>query len=79
VRRQRPLLPPEQRDTFARVVKRSFSQRRKMMFKLLKEDWPEPRLAAEFERLSLSPQARAEQVSLEQFAQLAQALFRSHK
>jgi 16S rRNA (adenine1518-N6/adenine1519-N6)-dimethyltransferase len=79
VRRQRPLLPPGQQDTFARIVKRSFSQRRKMMFKLLKEDWPEPRLAAEFEHLKLSPQIRAEQVSLEQFAQMAQALFQTPK
>ena len=73
VRREPPLLPPEQRDTFARIVKRSFSQRRKMMLKLLKEDWPEPRLAREFERLNLSPQIRAEEVSLEQFAQIAQS------
>ncbi len=77
VRREQPLLAPEQRDTFVRIVKRSFSQRRKMMLKLLKEDWPEPRLAAEFERLKLSPQVRAEEVSLEQFAQMAQALFRN--
>jgi len=35
---------------------------RKMMLKLLKEDWPEPRLVAEFERLRLSPQIRAEEV-----------------
>ena len=55
------------------IVKRSFSQRRKMMLKLLKEDWPEPRLATEFERLKLSPQVRAEEVSLEQFAQIAQS------
>ena len=48
-----------------------------MMLKLLKEDWPEPRLATEFERLKLSPQIRAEEVSLEQFAQMAQALFRA--
>ena len=67
-------LAPEARDTFARIVRRSFSQRRKMMFKLLKEDWPEPRLAAEFERLKLSPQIRAEKVSLEQFIRLARNL-----
>ena len=79
VRREQPLLPPEQRDTFTRIVKRSFSQRRKMMLKLLKEDWPEPRLATEFERLKLSPQIRAEEVSLEQFAQMTQALFRDTK
>ena len=79
VRREQPLLPPEQRDTFTRIIKRGFSQRRKMMLKLLKEDWPEPRLAAEFERLKLSPQIRAEAVSLEQFAQMAHTLFRNLK
>ncbi|MEI8041968.1 MAG: 16S rRNA (adenine(1518)-N(6)/adenine(1519)-N(6))-dimethyltransferase RsmA [Verrucomicrobiota bacterium] len=73
-RRPRPLLQPEERHTFVRIVKRSFSQRRKMMLKLLKQDWPAPRLAAEFERLNLSPLIRAEAVSLEQFAQLAQGL-----
>ena len=79
VRREQPLLAPEQRETFVRITKRSFSQRRKMMLKLLKEDWPESRLAAEFERLNLSPQVRAEEVSLEQFVQMAQALFRNPK
>jgi 16S rRNA (adenine1518-N6/adenine1519-N6)-dimethyltransferase len=79
VRREQLLLPLEQRNTFIKIVKRSFSQRRKMMFKLLKGDWPEPRLAAEFERLKLSPKIRAEEVSLEDFAQLAQSLFRSPK
>ena len=74
VRRVRPLLSRKQRDTFTRIVKRSFSQRRKMMLKLLKEDWPEPPLAMEFERLKLSPRARAEDVSLERFTQIAQAL-----
>jgi 16S rRNA (adenine1518-N6/adenine1519-N6)-dimethyltransferase len=74
VRRQDPLLPLEMRVPFIRIVKRSFSQRRKMMLKLLKQDWPGPRLIAEFERLGLSPQIRAEAVSLEQFAQLTQGL-----
>jgi 16S rRNA A1518/A1519 N6-dimethyltransferase RsmA/KsgA/DIM1 with predicted DNA glycosylase/AP lyase activity len=45
-----------------------------MMFKLLKQDWPEQQLAREFKRLKLSPQIRAEAVSLEQFAQLAHAV-----
>jgi 16S rRNA (adenine1518-N6/adenine1519-N6)-dimethyltransferase len=79
VRREQPLLLPEQRETFTRIVKRSFSQRRKMMLKLLKEDWPEARLTEAFERLRLSPQIRAEDVSLEQFAQMARALFRNTK
>jgi len=77
VRREPPLLRPEQRETFRQIVRRSFSQRRKMMLKLLKEDWPEQQLAREFERLKLSPQIRAEEVSLEQFTQLAQGLFPS--
>jgi 16S rRNA (adenine1518-N6/adenine1519-N6)-dimethyltransferase len=75
VRREQLLLPREQRDAFARVVKRGFSQRRKMMLKLLREDWPEPRIAAEFARLGLSPQIRAEEVSLPQFTQLARVLY----
>jgi 16S rRNA (adenine1518-N6/adenine1519-N6)-dimethyltransferase len=74
VRRERPLLAPAERETFVQIVRRSFSQRRKMMLKLLKQDWPEPRLATEFERLRLSPQVRAEEVSLEDFARMTQAL-----
>jgi 16S rRNA (adenine1518-N6/adenine1519-N6)-dimethyltransferase len=74
VRREQPRLLREQRDTFTRIVKRSFSQRRKMMLKLLKEDWPEQRLVGEFERLKLSHQIRAEEVSVEQFTELARGL-----
>ena len=79
VRREQPLLPVAERGTFRRIVKRGFSQRRKMMLKLLKQDWPEACLVAEFERLRLSPQIRAEQVSLEQFTQMATTLFRNPK
>jgi 16S rRNA (adenine1518-N6/adenine1519-N6)-dimethyltransferase len=79
MRRAEPLLRDEARGAFIRIVKRSFSQRRKMMLKLLKQDWPEQRLVGEYERLKLSPQIRAEAVSLEQFAQIAQGLFRSPK
>jgi 16S rRNA (adenine1518-N6/adenine1519-N6)-dimethyltransferase len=74
VRREPPPLTNDQRRVFVRLVKRGFSQRRKMMLKLLKQDWPQPRLAQEFERLNLSPQIRAEKVSLDQFIQLARNL-----
>jgi 16S rRNA (adenine1518-N6/adenine1519-N6)-dimethyltransferase len=74
VRRDPPPLTLEQRGIFIKLVKRSFSQRRKMMLKLLKQDWPAQRLAQEFERLNLSPQIRGEKVSLDQFAQLARNL-----
>ncbi|HWI55594.1 MAG TPA: 16S rRNA (adenine(1518)-N(6)/adenine(1519)-N(6))-dimethyltransferase RsmA [Bacillota bacterium] len=73
-RREHALLAPEHRDTFTRVVKRSFSQRRKMMLKLLKQDWSAPALEQAFQTVQLSPQVRAESVSLEQFAQLARVL-----
>ena len=70
VRRAEPLLAISQKDVFAKVVKRSFSQRRKKMIKLLKEEWPLPKLEKAFQHLNLAMQARAETISLEQFAQL---------
>jgi 16S rRNA (adenine1518-N6/adenine1519-N6)-dimethyltransferase len=73
-RRETPLLPEGHRQAFVKIVKRAFSQRRKMMFKLLKEDWPAEKLARAFEELQLSPAVRAEAVSLEQFVRLAKIL-----
>jgi 16S rRNA (adenine1518-N6/adenine1519-N6)-dimethyltransferase len=74
VRRDPPPLTDDQRRVFIKLVKRGFSQRRKMMLKLLKQDWAAPRLAQEFERLNLSPLIRAEKVSVDHFAQLARNL-----
>jgi len=71
LRRPQPLLSSEHTRTFVRLVKRGFSQRRKMMLKLLKAEWPLPRLQAAFEQVGLSPMIRAEAVTLEQFVQLA--------
>jgi len=73
-RREPPLLAAETRPIFTKIVKRSFSQRRKMMLKLLKEDWPIERLEAAFLKHGLSPRARAEDVSLENFIGLSKAL-----
>ena len=73
-RRTQPLLPDAHREAFVKIVKRAFSQRRKMMMKLLKQDWPEDRLTAAFARLGIAPQTRAEAVGLELFARLAQIL-----
>ena len=72
--RPQPPLAASQRETFTKVVKRSFSQRRKMMLKLLKEDWPSERLEFAFAQLALPLQARAETVTLEQFIRLTQML-----
>lgn len=73
-RRGQDLLPAAVEPVFVRLVKRSFSQRRKMMLKLLKQDWPLDRLHGAFARVGLNDHARAERASLEQFAQLACAL-----
>jgi 16S rRNA (adenine1518-N6/adenine1519-N6)-dimethyltransferase len=73
-RRNQPLLGPGEYPVFEKVVKRSFSQRRKMMLKLLKADWPAPRLELAFAALGLASQARAETVALEQFVELTKLL-----
>jgi 16S rRNA (adenine1518-N6/adenine1519-N6)-dimethyltransferase len=71
IRRPQPLLHLAEKEVFVKLVKRGFSQRRKMMLKLLKQDWPAENLSKAFADLSLSPQARAETVNLEQFVALA--------
>lgn len=73
-RRTQPLLDPELINSFAQVVKRSFSQRRKMMMKLLKSDWPESALNETFADLDISPSIRAERVSLEEFVEITKRL-----
>jgi 16S rRNA (adenine1518-N6/adenine1519-N6)-dimethyltransferase len=73
-RRPRPLLEPKLRPVFAGLVKRGFSQRRKMLLKLLKNDWPAEALETAWAELRLAPQARAETVTLEQFVRLTALL-----
>ena len=73
-RRKSPLLPNDQRPVFVKIVKRAFSQRRKMMLKLLKQDWPKEKLEQAFNESQLSYQTRAEEVSLEQFVGLVKIL-----
>jgi len=73
-RREQPLLPENLRGDFVKIVKRAFSQRRKMMFKLLKQDWPEDKLKAAFAQLKISPQERAEKLSLQTFTAFAKSM-----
>jgi 16S rRNA (adenine1518-N6/adenine1519-N6)-dimethyltransferase len=75
IRRAQPLLPENQHADFVKIVKRAFSQRRKMMMKLLKQDWPEQKLKQVFQQLCIPLQERAEKLSLEQFAALTGKLF----
>jgi 16S rRNA (adenine1518-N6/adenine1519-N6)-dimethyltransferase len=73
-RRTAPLLEADLCPMFVKIVKRSFSQRRKMMLKLLKADWNAKALEKAFSDTQIQPQARAETVSLEQFVRLTQCL-----
>lgn len=74
VRREKPLLADEQRAAFVKIVKRAFSQRRKMMLKLLKTEWPPDKLERAFAELRISLQERAEKLNLEQFVGLTNLL-----
>lgn len=67
-------LPPEQVLNFQRLVKLAFSARRKMMAKLLKQQWSSEKITRAFEKIGIPPQARAETVSLEQFVWLTKEL-----
>ncbi len=77
VRRETPLLPEAQHAAFEKIVKRAFSQRRKMLLKLLKQDWPVEKLTSAFAELQISPQERGEKLSLEQFVALTEKLLAS--
>ena len=73
-RRQSPLIDDSRRDVFVKLVKRAFSQRRKMMLKLLKQDWQPEQLQRAYDALQLSPQIRAEAVTLEQFVEFSRMM-----
>ena len=73
-RRPEPFLTEAQRPVFTRIVKRAFSQRRKMMLKLLKQDWAADQLTAAFAALNISPLERAEKLSLNHFTALTRQL-----
>lgn len=73
-RRPSPLLGGPLRDVYVRLVKRAFSQRRKMMIKLIKAEWPEEQAAAAIAQVGLRPDIRAEKVTVEQFVELTKLL-----
>ncbi len=73
-RREQSLLPEHLRIAFVKIVKRAFSQRRKMMLKLLKQDWTQEKLEPAFDMLKISRLERAEKLSLEQFVELTKSL-----
>ena len=74
-RRTPPLLTGDLRPCFVSILKRSFSQRRKMMAKLLKEDWETSAVERALQETGLPSAVRAEMVSLEQFTKLTRILY----
>lgn len=60
---------------FKQLVRAAFSQRRKMLRKMLvQSQFPAPRVDAAFEKLKIQPTARGEELSLEDFVRLANEL-----
>lgn len=75
VRREVPLLEPgEELKRFTRLVKHAFSQRRKMMLKLLRDAWREYDWPTLFDQCGVSRTIRAEALPLEKFVELVKAL-----
>ena len=73
-RRAEPLFDDSLYPTFKAVVKRAFSQRRKMMRKNLKGSWPEKIINEAMTATGLDEKIRAEKVTLPQFVELTQKL-----
>jgi len=74
LRRETELLAEALHPDFERIVRRALSQRRKMMVKLLKTDWPIDKLQSALALLQLRPDVRGEKLSLEQFVELTKML-----
>jgi 16S rRNA (adenine1518-N6/adenine1519-N6)-dimethyltransferase len=62
-------LPPHDADTFFRMVRQGFSQRRKQLRNLLREELPDWDEASE--AIGFNPRARAEELSLDQWIALS--------
>ncbi len=73
-RRPEPLYPDALHKPFTTVVKRAFSQRRKMMRKNLKGGWPDNKIDAAMNAAGLDSKIRAEKVTLDQFVALTKEL-----
>ncbi|MCP5516387.1 MAG: ribosomal RNA small subunit methyltransferase A [Verrucomicrobiales bacterium] len=73
-RRSKPVVAEAVLPVYRKLVKCAFSQRRKKMIKLLRNLWPLPVLEAFYAREALREDIRAEKVTLDQFARLAEHL-----
>ncbi|MCX8156795.1 MAG: 16S rRNA (adenine(1518)-N(6)/adenine(1519)-N(6))-dimethyltransferase RsmA [Verrucomicrobiae bacterium] len=77
-RRPAPLLAASLRPAFVQLVKQGFSQRRKMLRKLLKALRPEAEVDHALAGLGLPPTVRGEALSLEQWVALTRQLGEMH-
>ena len=73
-RRDKPILPNSLQGTYTTLIKRAFSQRRKMMRKNLRGNWPDEQIDDAMTTVGLDKKIRAERVTLEQFARLTELL-----
>lgn len=73
-RRTEPAVESALIPVFKRIAKQAFSQRRKMMFKLLRQQWPDADLEEGFQVAGISRTARAETVSAHQIGVLTRKL-----
>ena len=73
-RRDKPLLPNTLLNTYTAIVKRAFSQRRKMMRKNLRGSWPDEQINEAMTAVELDEKIRAERVTLDQYARLTELL-----
>jgi 16S rRNA (adenine1518-N6/adenine1519-N6)-dimethyltransferase len=73
-RRAKPLFDDALYPPFKTVVKRAFSQRRKMMRKNLKGDWPDDKIDSAMNAVGLDSKIRAEKVTLAEFIELTNQL-----
>ena len=76
-RRSEPLLDGDQSRTFVQLVKLGYSQRRKVMWKLLKQRWSASILESARKKLDLDPMIRAQALDLETFVALTSFLHKT--
>jgi 16S rRNA (adenine1518-N6/adenine1519-N6)-dimethyltransferase len=77
-RRPAPLVSGPSRAVFTQLVRLAFSQRRKMMVKLLKQRWSEEEIRGACAVAAVPAEIRAEKVSLDQFVAMARHLGGAH-
>lgn len=71
--RKEPLLAKEQESLFFKIVRASFNKRRKTLRNSLREVIPAEKLSAFFEKYGLNPNIRPQDLTLENFLNLAKA------